>query len=116
MTAALVNIFALACGVAGWFYMFYSKAASRLTPIEPAPRNALRKTLRRICGGAMVLLGICCYTGFYAVDDRREPGAFVAIWLSAMLLLIVIVFLAGADIIFTARLRRRQPGKTNDQH
>jgi len=107
VTATLADIFALACAVAGWFYLFYSKAATKLTPIEPAPRNALRKTLRRICGAAMILLGILCYAGSNTVDERRSPGIFVAIWLGAILLLLIIVALVAADILFTAKLRQK---------
>jgi hypothetical protein len=113
MTAAFADIFALACGVAGWFYLFYSKAATRLTSIEPAPRNTLRKILRRACGAAMILLGILCYAGSNTVDDRRNPGAFVAIWIGAMILLILIIALVTADIIFTAKLRSKPGVKSN---
>jgi sterol desaturase/sphingolipid hydroxylase (fatty acid hydroxylase superfamily) len=107
MDQAVVDIFALVCGVTGWFYLFYSKAAARLAGVEPARRNSLRVALRRICGGAMVLLGITFFAGFNAVDDQRTPRAFVAVWLGAMALLAIIAVLVAADVRLTWKLRHR---------
>jgi sterol desaturase/sphingolipid hydroxylase (fatty acid hydroxylase superfamily) len=106
MQAAFVDIISLACGVAGWFYLFYSKAASRLSPLEPANRNALRIGMRRVCGVAMFLLGIAFFAGFNSVDDRRNPVAYLAVWLAAMLLLALIVALVAADVHLTGKIRR----------
>jgi len=114
MEAALVDMLSLACGVAGWFYLFYSKSASRLLPMETARRNARRIAMRRVCGVAMVLLGIAFFAGFNSIDDRSNPAAFLAVWLAAMLLLLLIVALAAADLHLTGKLRRRRGGKSTD--
>jgi hypothetical protein len=107
MDQAIVDIFALVCGVTGWFYLFYSKAAARLAGVEPATRNSLRIALRRVCGGAMVLLGIAFFAGFNAVDDQRTPRAYLAVWLGAMSLLAIIAILVAVDIRLTWKLRHR---------
>ena len=104
----------LACGIAGWFYLFYSKSASRLLPMESAQSNALRIAMRRVCGVAMVLLGIAFFAGFNSIDDRRNPVAYLAIWLAAMLLLLLIVALVAADMHLTGKLRRHRGGKSAD--
>lgn len=108
MTAALADIFALACGVAGWFYMFYSNAAHKLAALESPAHNALRIRLRRICGAALVLLGIGFYIGFNSIDDRRNPGLYLAVWVASILLLLLIVALVATDIHLTRALRRKQ--------
>jgi hypothetical protein len=95
------------CGFTGWFYLFYSKAAQKLVPIESVRRNALRTALRRVCGAAMFLLGIACYAGFNTVDDRHTPRAYVAVWLGVMFLLLIIVLLVAADIHLTRKLRHK---------
>ncbi|MGA2442743.1 MAG: hypothetical protein ABSH08_17450 [Tepidisphaeraceae bacterium] len=114
MEAALVDMVSLACGVAGWFYLFYSKAASRLLPMESARRNAVRIAMRRVCGVAMVLLGIAFFAGFNSIDDRRNPLAYLAVWIAAMLLLLLIVALVAVDVHLTGKLRRRSGGKSTD--
>jgi hypothetical protein len=114
MEAVLVDIFALACGVAGWFYLFYSKAAKKLAAIEPAPKNSLRISLRRICGAAMVLLGVGFYAGFNAIDEHRHPGIYLAVWMASMLLLLLIFGLVAADIHLTRKLRKSRETSRNE--
>ncbi len=104
MNSAIVGIFSLLCGITGWFYLFYSKAAAKLAVVEPSRRNSLRIILRRICGGAMFLLGIACFAGFNTVDDQRTPRAYVGVWLGVMFLLVVIILLVAADIHLTWKL------------
>jgi hypothetical protein len=115
MTAALVDIFAFACGVAGWFYLFYSKAAGKLAAIEPASQNILRIRLRRVCGAAMVLLGIGFYAGFNAMDDHRNPALYLTVWMGSILLLLLIVALVAADIHLTRTLRRKTRRTSRDE-
>jgi hypothetical protein len=102
-----VDLLALACGVAGWFYLFYSKAASKLAGIESARRNTLRITLRRICGAAMVLLGAAFFSGFN-IDEHRYTAAYLGVWIAALILLLLIVILVIADMGFTLNLRRQK--------
>ena len=111
----LVDIFALACGVAGWFYLFYSKAAGKLAVVESAAQNTVRVRLRRICGAALVLLGIGFYAGFNAVDDQRNPAIYLAVWMGSMLLLLLIIALVAADIHLTRMLRRKSQGTSRNK-
>jgi hypothetical protein len=111
MTIAPVDIFSLLCCGAGWFYLFYSKAAAGLSTIESTRRNALRVVLRRMCGVGMFLLGVACFAGFNTVDDHRTPRAYVALWLGVMALLLIIMALAAADIHLTWKLRRKPAGR-----
>ena len=113
--SALVDIFALACGVAGWFYLFYSKAATKLASFESPAKNTLRIRLRRLCGAAMVLLGAALYAGFNVIDDRRYPAIYLAVWMASMLLLLLIVGLVAADIRLTKAIRRKPRDTSGNQ-
>jgi hypothetical protein len=115
MTAALVDIFASAGGVAGWFYLFYSKAARKLAVVESAAQNITRVRLRRLCGAALILLGIGLYAGFNAVDDRRDPAIYLAVWFGSMLLLLLIIVLVATDIHLTRALRRKVRGTSRNE-
>jgi succinate dehydrogenase hydrophobic anchor subunit len=70
--------------------------------------------MRRVCGVAMVLLGIAFFAGFNSIDDRRNPLAYLAVWIAAMLLLLLIVALVAADVHLTGKLRRQRGGKSTD--
>ena len=108
----LAGIFALLTGAAGWYYLFYSRAAHRLSDIEDERLNARRVRLRRVGGVAMLLLGGFLFAGFYNLDNAAQsPGAFLGVWVTVFALLIVIVVLAMIDVRLTHRLRRaRQRG------
>lgn len=107
----LAGIFALLTGAAGWFYLFYSKAAVRLASVEDQRLNQRRIALRRIGGVAMLLLGGFFYAGFYAFDrPGQTPGAFLGVWVTVLVLLLIIVVLALIDVRLTQRLRQRQKG------
>jgi hypothetical protein len=115
MMSVVIDIFALACAVAGWFYLFYSKAAGKLAIVESAAHNTTRVRLRRLCGAAMVLLGIGVYAGFNAVDDHRNPGIYLAVWMGSILLLLLIIVLVAADIHLTRALRRKVRGTSRNE-
>jgi hypothetical protein len=105
----VAGIFAFLTGAADWFYLFYSRAALRLSAVEDQRINGRRVALRRAGGFAMFLLGALFFAGFYTFDDPREhPRAFVAIWLSVFALLIAIVVLAMIDLRLTRQLRRNR--------
>lgn len=107
----LAGIFALLTGAAGWYYLFYSRAAEHLAGIEDERLNGTRVRLRRVGGAAMLLLGGFFFAGSYAIDDpKRSPGAFMGIWVTVFALLIAIVVLAMIDVRLTHRLRSRQRG------
>jgi hypothetical protein len=99
---------AILCAAAGWYYLFFSRAADRLGAVDGDAVNRRRRLLRRVNGATLFLLATAFYAGFFSVDSHRTPRAFVAIWLAVMLLLAVAVVLAGADIRLTARIRRRK--------
>lgn len=103
----LAGIFALLTGAAGWFYIFYSRAAHRLSGIEDQRLNDRRVALRRVGGVAMFLLGAFFFAGFYAFEDpKNSPGAFLAVWVTVFVLLILIVVLGMIDLRLTRRIRR----------
>lgn len=108
----LAGILALLTGAAGWFYIFYSRAAHRLSAIEDQRLNDRRVALRRVGGVAMLLLGGFLFAGFYRLDQPIDsPGSFLAIWLTVFVLLIVIVILGMIDLRLTYRLRRGSKAK-----
>src|ERR1700678_1964700 len=97
-------IFALLVAAAGWFYMFHSRGAQKLTGIEEQRLNLLRSRMRRAGGFAMLLLAVGFYAGFNTVDADQMPTAFVAVWIGVMVLLAAVVALAIVDLWLTARL------------
>ena len=111
---SLAAIFALLTGIAGWYYLFFSKAASRLAGVEDEALNRRRVRFRRAGGVAMLLLAVCFYAGFYAVDADVAPGAFLAVWVAVFVLLLVVMVLAIIDVRLTARIRQRRRGRRGD--
>jgi UDP-N-acetylmuramyl pentapeptide phosphotransferase/UDP-N-acetylglucosamine-1-phosphate transferase len=101
-------ILALLTGVAGWFYLFYSKAAADLSELEDQAINARRIRLRRVGGGVMVLLAAGLYVGFAATDEPVNPRLFVLVWSAVMILLGLLVLLALIDVRLTVRLRNQR--------
>lgn len=105
---AAAALFSLLIGICGWYYLFYSKAAARLSGVEDPAINRRRSWMRRTNGGVMFLLAWGIYIGFFVVDADRNPRGFVAVWLAVLVLLLAIVVLAAADLRYTTRLRRRR--------
>ena len=103
---ALPGIFSLLVGACGWYYLFYSRAALKLGGVEDAPTNLRRQRLRRIGGFTMLLLAIFIYAGFYTVEAKTSPAAFLLTWIMVFVLLFLIVLLALLDLRLTAKLRR----------
>lgn len=104
----LAAILSILTGIAGWFYLFYSKAAAQLSELEDERLNRRRIRLRRMGGGVMLLLAACIYLGFYAADDRDHPWLFVIVWSAVMILMALLVVLALIDVRLTFRLRDQQ--------
>jgi len=102
---------AVGIGATGWFYTFYSQAATGLAGIERNPLNQRRVRLRRLGGCAMMALGACFFAGFNAVDVDGHPGVFEAIWIAVCVLLVLLLVLAGIDLRLTMRLRRQSISK-----
>ena len=103
---SLPGIFSLIVGAAGWYYLFYSRAAEKLVAIEAAEVNRQRSRLRRLGGFCMLLLAVCMSAGFYTFDPKRAPAAFLATWITVFFLLFLIVLFALLDVRLTAKLRR----------
>jgi hypothetical protein len=109
----LTAVFSVLAATAGWFYMFYSRAAHKLEGIEAQTINARRVRLRRIGGFAMFLLAVLTFAGVWTVDAHGAPMAFVAIWLSVIALLLFVVVLALIDLRLTSKLRRASSTKSS---
>ena len=105
ISRALPGVLALLIGVAGWFYLFYSKAATNLSVIEEQRLNLRRTNLRRV--GAVIMLGLAVLiaVGAYGFDLERPTAGFFALWLAVIALLMAIVVLALVDLRLTIRLR-----------
>jgi UDP-N-acetylmuramyl pentapeptide phosphotransferase/UDP-N-acetylglucosamine-1-phosphate transferase len=103
----LPGIFSLVVAAAGWFYMFYSTAASRLASAEPSPANVLRVRMRRIGGLAMILLAIAFYVMFAALA-REDPVLAGTCLLVVCLLMSAIIVLGLVDLRLTHRIRSSQ--------
>ena len=103
---SIPGIFSLLVGVAGWYYLFYSRAAEKLVGIEAIEINRQRSRLRRMGGFCMLLLAVCMYAGFYTFDPKHSAVAFTMTWITVFFLLFLIVLFALLDIRLTAKLRR----------
>jgi len=110
---ALTSIFSLLVAAAGWYYMFYSRAALKLSPVEGEHRNRLRQRFRQANGFVMFLLAVALYAGFNTVDPQVSAQTFLTVWFCVFVLLLVIVLLAMVDVRMTWRLRhhRRQAAR-----
>jgi len=104
IAGALLSVVA----AAGWYYMFYSRAVANLSSIEDQAINRRRLRLRRAGGFIMFLLAIALFAGFHSVDSATSAQAFVLVWLSVFILLLVIVLLAMVDLRLTWHLRNNR--------
>jgi cytochrome bd-type quinol oxidase subunit 2 len=102
------SLFSLAVAGVGWYYMFYSRGAVNLHGIEDETLNHRRQVLRRIGGFVLLLLGVAMFAGFHSVDSATSAQAFVLVWMSVFVLLLVVLLLAMADLRLTWKLRRRR--------
>ena len=104
----LSTVLALLIGIAGWYYLFYSRAAEKLAAVESQRLNRLRVWLRRAGGLVLLLLAPLFFAGFHTVDPRDDPQAFMGIWTGVALLLCLNVILALVDVGLTWKLRRQR--------
>jgi hypothetical protein len=110
----LVTIFCVTVMAAGWYYMFYSRAAHRLQGIEPTGANRQRVRLRQTNGFMMVMLGAFLYVALYGMSWERPGTAFGVVWLLIFGFLGAMIILGLADIRLTWKLsqERRRGGFT----
>lgn len=103
----LPGILSLLIAAAGWFYMFYSRAALKLQGIEPPAVNRLRIRLRQTGGATMILLATSFYAGFVALQ-RNRTALFATLMLAVFVLMGIIMILGLIDLRMTSRLRKSQ--------
>jgi hypothetical protein len=101
----LLRAFCLTVMAAGWYYLFYSRAAQKLSAIEVGPVNVWRVRLRRVGGLVIMLLGTSLYVGMFGVGWDPPTKAFAAVWLFVFVLLAAAVVLAMVDVLLTRQLR-----------
>ena len=102
-------IFSLWVAAAGWYYMFYSKAASRLSGIENDASNRRRVRLRQTNGFVILMLAMCFYAGLVTFDIDRPNVSLFIVWVMAVLLLLCTTMTLGlADLRLTLKLKRDQ--------
>jgi hypothetical protein len=106
----LPEILALLIAIAGWFYLFYSRAAHKLQGVEDPVTNNRRIRLRRINGFVILLLGITMYAGFRTVSTNPPTMAFLVVWLAVFVLMMIMVTLGMIDVRLTRKLRDRRKG------
>ena len=102
----LPGILALLIAIAGWFYMFYSRAAANLGSVEDAELNGKRIRLRRVGGFVMLLLAVAFFMLFYTFDSDEQAMEFIATLLAVLVLLCMILVLGLIDLRLTMKLRR----------
>jgi hypothetical protein len=102
----LLAIFALLVGAIGWYYLFYSRAASNLGGLEDARNNRLRGVLRRLNAIIMLLMAVGIALGTYRFDRQGAENEFVLTWAAVMFLLLLFVVLALIDVRLTWKLRQ----------
>lgn len=114
MSEYLAAILALLTAIAGWFYLFYSRAAQRLENVEDERINRKRIHLRRGGGLVMLLLSVFFFAGFFTVDSQESAEAFLLVWLAVFVLLGTIVVLALMDLRLTLLLRQNREKRKQD--
>jgi len=107
MHSPLLATFCFVVAAAGWYYLFYSKAADRLVAVESRPANVRRVRLRRVGGLVIMSLGASLYGGFFGVSWDPPTRAFAVIWLLVFALLAAAVVLALVDVYLTRKIRQR---------
>lgn len=110
----LAGILSLLIAAAGWYYMFYSRAAQNLSAIEGDAANRRRVTLRRANGFTMVALAVVLYIGVAALARTDDGGAsqpnvklFLAMMVILMTLIVILLVLGLMDLRLTQQLRKR---------
>ena len=112
----LITALCLMIGAAGWYYLFYSRAAQKLSGIEAADANRWRVLLRRLNGLLMLALAALLYIAGATQIPEKGPAVFVGLLLAVVVLLGLCVLLAWVDVRMTMNLRNRRRDKKDDEH
>jgi UDP-N-acetylmuramyl pentapeptide phosphotransferase/UDP-N-acetylglucosamine-1-phosphate transferase len=106
----LPAIFALIVGAAGWYYLFYSRAALQLQGIENARQNQRRVRLRQVGGFVIICLAASFYAMFVMLRRQRLTAA-VSLLVVVTLLMAGLIVLGWIDLRYTQKMRqeRRRP-------
>lgn len=111
----LLSLFCFTVMATGWYYLFYSRAAQRLAPIEGEAANRQRVRLRRANGLVIMLLGAFLYIGLFGVSWENPTTAFGVVWLLVFGLLGTVILLALADVWLLHQFRRRRQEQRNTE-
>jgi hypothetical protein len=106
----------LMIAAAGWYYLFYSRAAQRLSAIEAPAANRWRVLLRRINGLLMLALAGLVYIAAASQIPDKSPAVAGGLLLGIVMLLGLCVLLAWVDVRMTVNLRNRRRDKKDDEH
>jgi len=111
-------ILCLLVAAAGWYYMFYSRAAQKLSGIESPQLNQRRIVLRRVNGCLMVALAVVIYIGIGELRrENLQPtdlGLFAGMMFTGLALMAGMLVLGLIDLRLTQNLRRRQRRDQDD--
>ena len=102
----LAGILALLIAAAGWYYMFYSRAAQNLSAIEGGDVNRRRVILRRINGFLMCALAVVFYIGVAALA-RRDIKLFAGMMFAVLALMAALLVFGLIDLRLTHALRKQ---------
>jgi drug/metabolite transporter (DMT)-like permease len=108
LTAAL----ALAVAAAGWYYLFFSRAAGNLQGIEDEAANRRRIRLRRINGLLMLLLGAALFAMFSLLRREDSGGGLALSFLAVTALLLAVLALALVDLRLTVKMQHKRKRRT----
>src|SRR4051812_18224435 len=104
-------ILCLLVAAAGWYYMFYSRAAQNLSGIEHPQLNQRRVLLRRVNGSLMVALAVVIYIAIGELRREnlqpKDLGLFAAMMFTGLALMAGMLVLGLIDLRLTQNLRRR---------
>ena len=102
----LAGILALLIAAAGWYYLFYSRAAQNLSAIEGNESNRRRVFLRRTNGFLMCALAVVFYIGVAALA-RSDLKLFVWMMFAVLALMAALLVFGLIDLRLTHALRKQ---------
>lgn len=98
----------LLIAASGWYYLFYSRAAHKLSGVEADSSNRRRVILRRCNGVVMMFLAMLLYFANHIVELKDRPIAATVVLVGIICLLGISVLLGWLDLRLTMNLRNRR--------